>query len=153
MTASLFTMTGCLDMEPVSSITDKNMWESEGQFSSFVYGVHSRLRENSFNMFVLGELRSDIYNPSTGWTGESNKVEEITSNILSQERPGLSNFAGLYSNINQINLFISKAADTNLLKEADKAYIETYYGRPSWRDCDRNHSVIISHHGNGSGLC
>ena len=24
MTASLFTMTGCLDMEPVSSITDKN---------------------------------------------------------------------------------------------------------------------------------
>ena len=57
-------------------------------------GVHSRLRENSFNMFVLGELRSDIYNPSTGWTGESNKVEEITSNILSQERPGLSNFAG-----------------------------------------------------------
>ena len=29
MTASLFTMTGCLDMEPVSSITDKNMWESE----------------------------------------------------------------------------------------------------------------------------
>ena len=60
MTASLFTMTGCLDMEPVSSITDKNMWESEGQFTSFVYGVHSRLRENSFNMFVLGELRSDI---------------------------------------------------------------------------------------------
>lgn len=49
-------------------------------------------------------------------------MEEITSNILSQERPGLSNFAGLYSNINQINLFISKAADTNLLKEADKAY-------------------------------
>ena len=107
MTASLFTMTGCLDMDPVSSITDKNMWESEGQFTSFVYGVHSRLRANSFNMFILGELRSDIYNPSTGWTGESNKVEEITSNILSQERPGLSNFAGLYSNINQINLFIS----------------------------------------------
>ena len=33
MTASLFTMTGCLDMEPVSSITDKNMRESEGQFT------------------------------------------------------------------------------------------------------------------------
>ena len=56
MTASLFTMTGCLDMEPVSSITDKNMWESEGQFTSFVYGVHSRLRENSFNKFVSAAL-------------------------------------------------------------------------------------------------
>ena len=38
MTASLFTMTGCLDMEPVSSITDKNMWESEGQFTSLCMG-------------------------------------------------------------------------------------------------------------------
>ena len=28
MTASLFTMTGCLDMETVSSITDKNICES-----------------------------------------------------------------------------------------------------------------------------
>ena len=53
MTASLFTMTGCLDMEPVSSITDKNMWESEGQFTSFVYGVHSRLRENCVQIFII----------------------------------------------------------------------------------------------------
>lgn len=122
MASSLFTMTGCLDMEPVSSITDKNMWQSEGQFTSFVYGVHSRLRENSFNMFILGELRSDIYNPTTGWTGESNKVEEITGNILSQERPGLNNYADLYSNLNQINLFISKATNTDLLTDKDKAY-------------------------------
>lgn len=138
MTASLFTMTGCLDMEPVSSITDKNMWESEGQFTSFVYGVHSRLRENSFNMFVLGELRSDIYNPSTGWTGESNKVEEITSNILSQERPGLSNFAGLYSNINQINLFISKAADTNLWGIERSGF---FNGREKWAKGFENQRV------------
>ena len=53
MTASVFTMTGCLDMEPVSSITDKNMWESEGQFTSFVYGVHSRVREDNLKMFVF----------------------------------------------------------------------------------------------------
>ena len=47
MTASLFTMTGCLDMDPVSSITDKNMWESEGQFTSFVYDL--RVRVSSLN--------------------------------------------------------------------------------------------------------
>lgn len=122
MASSLFTLTGCLDMDPVSSITDKNMWQSEGQFTSFIYGVHTRMRENSFNMFILGELRSDIYNPTTGWTGESNKVEEITGNILSPDRPGLSNYAGLYSNLNQMNLFISKAQNTDLLKEKDKAY-------------------------------
>ena len=57
LASSLFSMTGCLDIEPVSSTTDENMWQNEGQFTSFVYGVHSRLRDNTFNLFILGELR------------------------------------------------------------------------------------------------
>ena len=129
--SSMFSMTGCLDMTPVSSITDENMWTNEGQFNSFVYGVHSMLRDkDAHNMFILGELRSDIYSPeSSGWTTESNKVQEITANILSEQRPGLSNYANLYVNINQINLFIKKANETSVLKPADKAYyLGTMYG-------------------------
>ena len=129
--SSMFSMTGCLDMTPVSSITDENMWTNEGQFNSFVYGVHSMLRDkDAHNMFILGELRSDIYSPeSSGWTTESNKVQEITANILSEQRPGLSNYANLYVNINQINLFIKKANETSVLKPEDKAYyLGTMYG-------------------------
>lgn len=121
--ASGGTFVSCLDMDPVSSITDKNMWKNEGHFLSFDYGLHSRLRDvDAQNLFILGEVRSDIYNEGIGWTGESNKVEEITSNTLSEERPGLSNFANLYFNINQINLFILRTTGTNVLKETDKAY-------------------------------
>lgn len=124
ITSSLFTLSGCLDMEPVSSITEENMWTNEGQFTSFVNGVHSMLRDkDSQNLFILGELRSDIYSASSsGWTTESNKAEEITANLLSEQRPGLTNYANLYTNINQINLFIKKATETSLLSPEDKAY-------------------------------
>ena len=131
MTSSLLTMSGCLDMTPVSSITDENMWTNEGQFTSFVNGVHSMLRDkDSQNLFILGELRSDIYSASSsGWTTESNKAEEITANLLSEQRPGLTNYANLYTNINQINLFIKKTNETSLLSPEDKAYyLGTMYG-------------------------
>ena len=130
-TALSASLTGCLDMDPVSSITDRDMWTNEGQFTSFVYGVHSLLRDqDSENLFILGELRSDIYSAaSTGWTSESNQAQEITGNLLSEQRPGLTNYADLYTNINQINLFISRATDTRLLTDSDKRYyLGTMYG-------------------------
>ena len=108
---AICSLSSCLDMSPISEITDENMWKNEGHFTSFMYGVHSRLRDvDAQYLFMLGELRSDIYNVGTGWTGESNQVEEITSNTLTEERPGIENYGGLYYNINQINLFISRAS-------------------------------------------
>ena len=116
-------LSSCLDMTPISEITDENMWKNEGHFTSFMYGIHSRLRDvDAQNLFILGELRSDIYNTGIGWTGESNQVEEITSNTLTEERPGIENYGGLYYNINQINLFILRTSGTDLLSEADRNY-------------------------------
>ncbi|WP_303003720.1 SusD family outer membrane lipoprotein NanU [Bacteroides congonensis] len=125
LASSLFSMTGCLDMEPVSSTTDENMWQNEGQFTSFVYGVHSRLRDHSFNMFILGELRADIYSvENNGWSGESNDAQLFSANLLTKEkgRTGLTNFAGFYSNINQISLFIEKAKNSDIVTESNKGY-------------------------------
>ncbi len=111
-------------MDPVSTITDSNMWTNEGQYTSFVYGVHSMMRDyDAHTFFILGELRSDIYLPeSSGWTSESNHAEEITANLLSEQRPGLTNYGDLYTNINQINLFISRAEHTSLLSPSDRNY-------------------------------
>ena len=52
---SLFALTSCLDTEPVSSLTDQNMWKNEGHYSAFVRGVHSQLRKDLPNLFTLGE--------------------------------------------------------------------------------------------------
>ncbi len=149
--SSLFALESCLDMDPVSTITDTNMWTNEGQFTSFVYGVHSMMRDiDAHTFFILGELRSDIYSPtSSGWTSESNHAEEITANLLSEQRPGLTNYGNLYTNINQINLFINRAEETTLLSPSDRAYylgimygLRAYYyfhlvrswGKVVWQD-------------------
>ena len=60
---SLLTFNRCtsLDMEPVSSISDANYWKSSDQFKAFNTGLHSLLRLRSYNIFVLGEPRADIY--------------------------------------------------------------------------------------------
>ena len=61
---SLLNFSGCdsLDMEPVSSISDANYWKSPDQFKAFNIGLHGLLRsQSSYNIFVLGEPRSDIY--------------------------------------------------------------------------------------------
>ena len=72
---SLLTFNRCtsLDMEPVSSISDANYWKSSDQFKAFNTGLHSLLRLRSYNIFVLGEPRADIYGVVAKWV----EVQEI----------------------------------------------------------------------------
>lgn len=118
---SLFSLTSCLDVDPVSSLTDKNMWQNEGHYTAFVRGVHTQLRDDLQNLFTLGELRCGDYSDQ-----QSFSMESVTSlyclNMLDEDNPGLTNYAGLYKNINQINLFISKAVATDLLPAKDRSY-------------------------------
>ena len=57
---------------------------------------------------------------------QSFSIESVTSlyclNMLDEDNPGLENYAGLYTNINQINLFISKALDTDILSAKERSY-------------------------------
>ena len=57
----LFSRCDALDIDPTSSIADSNYWKTEAQFSTFNVGLHALLRECSFNFFLLGEPRADIY--------------------------------------------------------------------------------------------
>ena len=70
--ASAMLAGGCtsLDMDPVSDITDLNYWKTPEQFDSFVFGLHSRFRSHSWNMFLLGEARSDVFG-GTPFGGEA----------------------------------------------------------------------------------
>lgn len=122
----LMLVAGCnqmkLDLTPVSSITDGNFWKSSEQWDSFVVGIHSRLRTHTYNLFVLGSLRSDEFG-ETSFGGEStNNRERLWLNTLNVDNPGISNFGDFYSNINQINLLIQKTEETSLLTEANKGY-------------------------------
>lgn len=118
----LFTGCDALDIESESTITDANFWKSDTHFSAFNVGLHSLLRIRSYNFFVLGEPRADIYG-DTPFGGEATQGMEIfPANSLNRENVGLSNFADLYAVINQINLMIAKTEETGLLSEATKNY-------------------------------
>ncbi|MEO8111647.1 MAG: SusD family outer membrane lipoprotein NanU [Ginsengibacter sp.] len=116
-----------LDLAPVSSITDGNFWQTPEQVATFVTGVHARFRTNTLQFIYLGELRADIFGTDPGsnsvFTGEATQgVERLWLNTLDPDAAGVSGFGGFYSNINQINLLISKLNSTNVVSANDKNY-------------------------------
>ena len=113
---------GCLDMEPVSSITDANYWQDAAQFEAFNVGLHGLLRERTYTIFELGEPRADIYNTNP-FTGEATQgVERMIDNTLNAANPVISNYGEFYTIINQLNLMISHTESTGLLADNVRSY-------------------------------
>lgn len=122
--ASVFGYTSCdsLDLVPESSIVDSGYWQDADQFNAFHTGISSYLRDQSYSLYVLGELRSNIFN-GVPFGGEATQgVENVYYNTLSAVNPGVSNYGNFYNIINQINLMIAKAEETTLITEANKNY-------------------------------
>lgn len=123
-----------LDLAPISVIGDGNFWQTPDQFDAFVAGVHSYFRSSNGNFQVLGEMRADIFATDAGsgstFTGEATQgVERLWTQNLNLDNPGVSNFGGFYTNINQINLLISKLNSTTVVTPANKShYLGIAYG-------------------------
>jgi hypothetical protein len=130
-------LTGCkkeLNLSPISSLSDESYWKTTDQFDAFVSGLHSRFRTHTSNFEYLGELRSGIYGTDPGstasFTGEApQSLERMWLHTLDLDNPGVSNFAGFYDNINQLNLLIEKLNTTTVLSDALKNnYLGIAYG-------------------------
>ena len=126
----IMAMSSCskrLDLAPISSISDANFWETPEQVDVFVTGIHTRFRTHTLAFQYLGEMRADIFGTDPGsssaFTGEATQgVERLWLNNLNLDNPGVGDFGGFYSNINQINLLISKLNSINTITEANKKY-------------------------------
>lgn len=122
------TMNSCLDLEPTSEITDANYWKSEGQFNAFNTGLKAQFRAYGYKFIQWGELRSNIY-AGIPFSGEAAMGERMWNNTLDAANPEISDFGGVYTAINQMNLMIDKANETNVLTEASKGkYLGAAYG-------------------------
>ena len=117
-----------LDLTPVSSISDANYWKTPDQVDAFVAGIHTAFRSSTGSFQYLGEMRADIFGTDPGsssvFTGEATQgVERLWLNNLDLDNPGVSNFGGFYSTINQVNLLISKInSNPGLITSANKNY-------------------------------
>lgn len=54
-------LTSCMDLEPVSSISDSKYWKDQAQFAAFNVGLQGLFREKSFQFYEWGELLSLIH--------------------------------------------------------------------------------------------
>lgn len=128
--AALALLTGCekLDLKPTSSLTDANAWKSEGFYDAFVAGVNTRFREHSYNMFLLGEGRSDVFGGQPFGGEAPQGMDKMPLNALSQSDYVLGNYAAFYTNINQLNLLIKNGAGSEIISGNKKgSYIGMAY--------------------------
>lgn len=149
-------MNSCLDLEPTSEITDANYWKSADQFDAFNTGLKAQFRSYGYIFEEWGELRSDIYG-GTPFSGEAPSAERIWNNTIDAANPGISDYGGVYTAINQINLMIDKANESSVLTEAQKGkYLGAAYGMRAYMYFHllRSYGDVVLHtvHTEGSTL-
>ncbi len=119
----LFSQCNSLEISPESLITDSQYWKTESHFKAFNTGLHSLLRQYTYQYFLLGEPRADLYCENNPFGGEATQgIERLPYNTLNKENPVVHNFASLYIPIERLNLMINKTLETNLLSDTDKNY-------------------------------
>ena len=125
-------LTGCMDIEPVSTITDANYWKNPDQVQAFNQGLSSWMRSYADKYIVWGEMRSNIYS-GTAFSGEAPQgYDRLWNNTLEKSSAVVGNYGGLYTGINQINLMIDKVNEAGYLTDAEKT---NYLAGCLWYAC------------------
>jgi len=111
-----------LELTPEDYFGDNNFWQNESQVTNFMVGLHNQFRNNQFQFLRLGEMRGG---------GFSNVDRQqvslfdlpIIEQRLEETSSGVNSWAGFYSPILQINLFIQKVEGIGFLAPDKKGYL------------------------------
>lgn len=126
----LYTSCDALDLAPEDYFGSGNYWNNEAQVEGYIVGMHSQLRNNYDMFYVLGELRGGTQRVGSSSENTSLNYANLRSNLIDQDRPGISNWYGLYSPIMQVNHFIQNVenACSFLDDTSRKHYLAQAYG-------------------------
>lgn len=111
-----------LDLAPEDFYASESFWKTPSQVDGAMIGLHLQLRSNQFTLFTLGELRGGTLKDGTSFTGVSLNASPVILQNLRESDPGISNWAGLYGPIFQVNNFIYQVEKADYLPVADKSY-------------------------------
>jgi starch-binding outer membrane protein, SusD/RagB family len=112
-----------LELAPEDYFGSENFWKSTAQVDGAMIGLHAQLRNNQFTFYSLGEIRGGSLKEGTGATGTSSlNSGSLIRQDIRESAPGISNWAGFYGPIFQINNFISQVEKADFLSETDKNY-------------------------------
>lgn len=128
----LFILNSCdkLDLAPEDYFGSGSYWKTESQVQGNMVGLLSDIRGKYTILEYLGEMRGGTHRIGSSSLGTSLNNTNIKENSLSEDKPGISNWAGLYSNIFKVNNFI-KEVGTNcsfLSDESRSNYLAQAYG-------------------------
>lgn len=114
-----------LDLTPEDYFGEGNYWQNETQVSNFIVGLHAQFRNNQFMFMRLGEMRGGGFSSEAIMPVSLSDLQIITQ-ALSEDAPGITNWASFYGHLGpimQCNLFIQKVNETNFLAENRKSFL------------------------------
>ncbi|NLU90478.1 RagB/SusD family nutrient uptake outer membrane protein [Chitinophaga sp. Ak27] len=110
-----------LELSPEDSFGSNSFWQNEAQVGGFMQGMHTQFRANQFQFLRLGEFRGGSLSTTEIFPVSLNEVPLIEQN-LEEISAGVGNWAGFYTNILQLNLFIKKTEAASFLTGAQRGY-------------------------------
>ncbi len=138
-----------LQLSPEDYFADGNFWQNETHAENFMIGLHGRFRSNYFMFFRLGEMRGGAFSNEIALNASLNELPIIEQRI-EENSSGVSNWAGFYEPIMQINLFLKNVAPSTYIADEKKNYLlgqayamrayyyfhllRTYGGVPIWTE-------------------
>lgn len=120
---ALFIFSSCeseLELTSPSELTAAGFWDSETGAKTAHTALYTNLRSSAGDLWLLGEMRSDIWG---GRTYESPSSENlIESNITATTAP-FGGWGGLYTRIHRVNDFLVNVPNINFIDENEKNHL------------------------------
>ena len=120
---AVVTLSACeneLELTSPSELTAQGFWNTEEGAKTAQTGLYANLRESAQNLWLLGEMRSDIWG---GRTFESPFNENLIESNITVATAPFGGWAGLYTRIHRVNDFIINVPNVSFTKESDKGHL------------------------------
>ena len=114
-----------LELTSPSQLTAAGFWDTETGARTAHTGLYGDLRGSYGTLWLLGEMRSDIWG---GRTYESPASENLIESNITVSTAPFGGWAGLYSNIHKINDLLINVPNVTFVNEEEKSHIigQTY---------------------------
>lgn len=109
-----------LDLTSPSELTAAGFWNTETGARTAHTGMYANLRSSATNLWLLGEMRSDMWG---GRTYESPSNEDLYRSNINIANAPFGGWADMYSRIHRINDFLKNVPNITFIKEADKSHL------------------------------
>lgn len=120
---AVITLSACeneLDLTSPSQLTAQGFWDTEEGAKTAHTGLYANLRSSADELWLLGEMRSDIWG---GRTFESPFAENLIESNITVATAPFGGWAGLYTRIHRVNDFLINLPNVPFTDESEKDHL------------------------------